>query len=76
MRLENIRANFNRLSTKDIDVYFSYETPIAFTANNLTHIRENDWGPTTGRHLNYINDDKKCRIEGEKFLRLLEIAQK
>lgn len=53
------------------DIYFSYETPVAFRGKNGLVIRENDWGPTTGKHLNAINDDKKRRISGAEFERLI-----
>ena len=51
-----------------LSVYFSYDTPVAFErpATGLV-IRQNDWGPTTGRHLNWISPDKDRRIPGEQF---------
>lgn len=52
----------------DLTVYFSYKTPIAFK-HPLTGlvIRSNEWGPTTGKHLNAINADKSKRINGREF---------
>ena len=76
MRLKNIRPNFNRLQLGFGDVYFSYETPIAFQAvSGPLIVRENEWGPTTGKHLNYLNGDKKSRISGDKFLDALRLLQ-
>jgi hypothetical protein len=50
------------------DYYFSYETLVAFwTAQTGLVVRENDWGPTTGKHLNWIESDKSKRISGEEF---------
>lgn len=53
-------------------VWFSYETPVAFQINGSSRVvRRNDWGPTTGKHLNAIDDgDKKARVDGETFERL------
>ncbi len=36
--------------------WFSYSTLVAFTdANGRRYVRQNAWGPTTGRHLNAID---------------------
>lgn len=76
MRLKNIRPNFNMLTTGFGEVYFSYETPIAFRAvYGPLIVRENEWGPTTGEHLNYLCEDKKSRISGDKFLDALSLIQ-
>lgn len=48
--------------------YFSYETMIAFNINGEFHIIKNYWGTTTGKHLNWINDNKKIREDEETFL--------
>ena len=51
-----------------LSVYFSYKTPIAFFRPRIgLVIRENDWGSTTGKHLNWIDDDKTKRISGIEF---------
>ena len=57
----------------DITIYFSYQTPIAFRAPGRgLVVRQNDWGPTTGKHLNWIDGGNKAdRINGEKFEKLL-----
>lgn len=47
--------------------YYSYKTLIAFTHGGTLTIRKNDWGGTTGKHLNWINRDKTKRIDGEAF---------
>jgi hypothetical protein len=57
------------------DVYFSYKTPVAFrTFKTGLVVRENDWGPTTGKHLNAICTDKKTRIPGDQFEQELAAA--
>jgi hypothetical protein len=54
-----------------VDVYFSYRTPIAFRAGGGLVVRENAWGPTTGKHLNRIDggdkEAKAARVCGERF---------
>lgn len=66
------RPNFTRADLGDITIWFSYETPIAFRAPGLrgTVVRENDWSTTTGKHLNYINEDKSARVDTDTFLGL------
>lgn len=52
--------------------YFSYKTVIAFWAPDQgLVVRQNNWGPTTGKHLNAVNADKSRRIPGEEFEKLL-----
>lgn len=73
MRLEQIKNNFSKLTIRNIVVYFSYETPIAYNYKGLIVCRENSWGPTTGKHINYVCADKKKRISAEDFERELDI---
>ena len=49
------------------DYYFSYDTLIAFRGNEGLVIHQNDWGKTTGKHLNWINTDKKIRVNSDTF---------
>lgn len=48
-------------------IYFSYETPIAIRDDNGLCIRENVWGSTTGKHLNWIDRDKSIRVGSDIF---------
>lgn len=70
-KIETIKTNFTKLTIDRVEIYFSYETPIAYTDYSKDGeglvIRANDWSTTTGKHLNYINDDKKRRISGKEF---------
>lgn len=50
-----------------VRLYFSYDTVVAFSDGCGLVICENDWGPTTGKHLNWINDDKSKRIPSGEF---------
>ena len=58
-----------------ITIYFSYATPIAVYGSGKRFIRENDWGPTTGRHLNHIDEGgkeaKAARLPSTEFERRL-----
>ena len=67
----HIASNFYDVNIGSLQIWFSYKTPIAFKSFGQIFIRENDWGPTTGKHLNYINTDKKRRLCSLEFERLL-----
>ena len=47
--------------------FFSYDTLVAFTDDNGLCIRENVWGTTTGKHLNWIDRDKSIRVDSKTF---------
>lgn len=47
--------------------WFSYETLVAFRIGGEFHIVKNYWGPTTGKHLNWIDDRKEIRETREEF---------
>ena len=52
-----------------LEIYFSYETPVAYWHDSTgLVVRENDWGPTTGKHLNWIDGGTHSqRISGVDF---------
>ena len=61
IEIEQIKPNFTKINIGALTVWFSYETPIAFkngTWSTLV-VSENVWGPTTGKHLNYIDGGDK-----------------
>ena len=69
-------SNYSAVKFDNLEIYFSYKTPIAFWALGIVPklsatalvVRENDWGPTTGKHLNAIDGgDRKLRIPGKIF---------
>lgn len=62
-------ANAICVSFNNADLYFSYRTPVAIRAPGLgLLVRQNDWGPTTGKHLNAIDGGRKSsRVPGEVF---------
>jgi len=71
--MKEIRLKYR--STKQIDViigdlelYFSYETLVAFQSPETgLVVSENVWSTTTGRHLNEIHPNKDIRIPYEEF---------
>lgn len=61
-------GNALRFTLGELVVWFSYETPVAFSHPSTGLVcRENEWGPTTGRHLNAIEPDRAKRIPGGEF---------
>lgn len=54
--------------------WFSYKTLVAFHGPiGGRTVRQNDWGPTTGKHLNAIDGgDKKSRKSAELFERAFQ----
>ena len=58
----------------EMDLYFSYKTCVAFRGpgfSDMLRVRENEWGPTTGKHLNMLDGgatgDKKDRLDSATF---------
>lgn len=52
----------------NLDLYFSYETLVAFSSDRVGFwISENVWSMTTGRHLNEIHPDHKIRSPNNLF---------
>lgn len=70
---DNYGAHALVFSLESKRVYFSYQTPVAFwtPATGLV-CRQNDWGPTTGKHLNAIQPDKSKRVSGDVFERMMQ----
>lgn len=57
-------------------LYFSYETIIAFNPHDgkPVRVRVNEWGPTTGKHMNIIDGGTKSRFIANEFNDRLNIA--
>jgi hypothetical protein len=69
------RPNFSLVRIADTDYWFSYETCVAvnFYDGRGVFVRQNEWGPTTGRHLNFIDDGaKRTRLTEAQFKLKLE----
>lgn len=74
-------ANFTIVTTPGVRLAFSYDTLIGFYtgAENMWGwiVRENAWGPTTGKHLNWLQSDKKERLNEVDFnLKFMEATLK
>jgi hypothetical protein len=55
--------------------WFSYRTCIAFkVAGGPVVVCQNEWGPTTGKHLNAIDDDHDTRLPVDAFRAALAAA--
>ena len=54
--------------------WFSYSTLVAFSKPGHPRVvHENDWGPTTGKHLNWIDSgNKKARLGATQFRTTLD----
>ena len=69
---DNYGAHSLEFTIGVLTVYFSYQTPVAFCVSPLgLLVRENEWGSTTGKHLNTIDgggkEAKKRRVPGPEF---------
>jgi len=65
-------SHCQRFDCGSMTIWYSYTTPVAFwvVGHNLV-VRQNDWGPTTGKHLNWIDGgNKKLRVDSDTFKRL------
>lgn len=59
---ENSARNFNCVEIGELELYFSYETCVAFwTPKTGLVVSENIWGNTTGKHLNWLDGGRKER---------------
>ena len=68
------KVNFTIVHLSERSIAFSYETIIGVATTNPYEwtLRENEWGPTTGKHLNYLSEDKASRLSSSKFEELLK----
>jgi len=61
------RPNFYIVHGSGQSVAFSYRTIIGVNNRNGSgwFVRVNEWGPTTGKHMNYLDDGRKSeRVDG------------
>ena len=76
----NYGVNSLLFTVGNFDYYFSYETLVAFRHPRVGMVvHTNDWGPTTGKHLNWIDDgekeDKAARLTCEQFQQVLAYVE-
>ena len=70
----NYGAHTLRFDIGEFTFWYSYQTLVAFKSpDHHLVVHENDWGPTTGRHLNAIDNGRKTdRVNHETFERLVK----
>ncbi len=77
MKLPTITAknNYAMVVLGQLTLWFSYSTLVAFqTHNDRLVVRKNEWGPTTGKHLNAIDGgNMKARVDSDEFETLWRI---
>jgi hypothetical protein len=68
-RNSNYGSHCLRMDAGPLTAWFSYRTMVAFRfAGEERVVRQNEWGRTTGKHLNWIDGgDKACRVDGATF---------
>lgn len=75
----NDRANAMQVCTSGITYWFSYQTCVAFEDGDGLRVVKNQWGPTTGKHLNLIDGGSreavKERLKLDEFNRQLAQAE-
>lgn len=70
----NYGTNSIKLIIGSLTLYFSYWTVVAFEDhNNGLKVVQNQWGSTTGKHLNFIDGgNKSARLSKKEFDEALE----
>jgi hypothetical protein len=73
---DNYGVNSLRVDVGPLAIWFSYTTPVAFQLDGRARVvRQNQWGPTTGKHLNWIDGNShKSRVTSDEFERLFDEA--
>jgi len=55
-----------------LSLAFSYSTIVGISDGGRWHVCENVWSVTTGKHLNWLNENKSERMDRDEFLELVE----
>ena len=65
---DNYGVNSLRVDFNGFTLFYSYKTIIAYRDNDDGFVmRKNDWSVVTGKHMNWLDDNKKSRLDGELF---------
>ena len=66
---DNYGAHALRVDFDNLTLWYSYQTILAFRGWGYPRlVRQNSWGPTTGKHLNAIDGgEKSSRLPGDVF---------
>lgn len=73
------RPNFTVVNIDSLTLWYSYRTIVGFQWASLDPVtRVNEWGPTTGSHLNHIDggnvEARKARLSSDAFRTALREA--
>lgn len=71
IKLMNTGSNQQTVTINDLDIFFSYETPIGFRHNYEVVVSENIWSRTTAKHLTALPCAKEDRIPNKDFMEQL-----
>jgi hypothetical protein len=71
---DNYGAHTLEVQIGELTLWFSYDTVVGFRApGHLSQVSENCWGPTTGKHLNWLDGgSKQNRLPRAEFEAKLE----
>ena len=77
---ENTAKNAPYVKVNGVTFYLSYETVVAVSyamesGRVVMKVIKNYWGPTTGKHLNWISTDHSIRLDDADFEKELEKAK-
>ena len=72
---ENTAKNAPYVEVNGVTFYLSYETVVAVSYGLGLKVIKNYWGPTTGKHLNWISTDHSIRLDDADFQKEVEIAR-
>lgn len=69
-------SNAQRIDAGPVSVWYSYRTVVAIQIDDgPIVVRKNEWGPTTGKHLNAIDGgDKASRVDAAAFGEVYALA--
>lgn len=69
----NYGAHTLKVDMGTFELYYSYETIVAYyDSQDGLVCSVNQWGTTTGKHLNFIEPNKKNRVEVDVFEAMLQ----
>lgn len=70
-RSDNYGKHTLHITIGPVQLWFSYDTIVAFgVAGKPRVVHTNDWGPTTGKHLKWIDGGRKAdRVSDMEFTR-------
>jgi hypothetical protein len=65
---DNYGVNSLQVQFDSFTLFYSYQTIIAYKDNQDGFVMcKNSWGTTTGKHMNWLDEDHSKRIDGNLF---------